>query len=532
MISAGMERIAVIDMGSNSFRLVVFQHEPGSWWSLADEIREPVRISAGMGDDGVLQSEPVERAIATAAVFSSFLEASGVERVDAVATSAIRDARNRDELLAQIRTRTGLEVRVISGAEEAWYGYLAIANSTTLDDGFGIDVGGGSVQVMRIADRRLVEAESVRLGAVRVSEAFLPGERAKPKQLQAVRDHVARTLSEFEWWGERTGGSRPRTPEAPGRSQTGSKRLAAIGGTVRNLASAVQKRMELPDVDEQGFVLTRDALEGLIELLASRPASERGTVPGIKPDRGDVILGGALVVAAAMEHGGFSELEVVEAGLREGVFFEHLLADRAPPLLDDVRRSSVENLAHRFRTDPVHVEHVARLSLETFDSLRAAGLHDLGDGDRELLWAGGMLHDIGMTVDYDDHHRHSHYLIVHTGLPGFSPREVDLVALIARYHRKGTPDAAELGALERPGDSERLRLLAAIIRLAEQLERSRDQTVASVRVQATDGQVTLEAVARDVADPAVAIWAAQRGSALLADTLGAPVAIVPSGPPA
>ncbi|HYI98554.1 MAG TPA: Ppx/GppA phosphatase family protein [Thermoleophilaceae bacterium] len=526
-----MERTAVIDMGSNSFRLVVFQHEPGSWWSLADEIREPVRISAGMGEDGVLQPAPVERAIATAAVFSSFLEASGVERVDAVATSAIRDARNRDELLAEIRASTGLEVRVISGAEEAWYGYLAVVNSTTLADGFGIDVGGGSVQVMRIADRRLVEAESVRLGAVRMSEAFLPGERAKPKQLQAVRDHVSRTLSEFEWWqGEGAGGSRPRTPEAPGRSQAGSDRLAAIGGTVRNLATAVQKRMDLPDVDEQGFVVTREALEDLIELLASRPASERGTVPGIKPDRGDVILGGALVVAAAMEHGGFTELEVAEAGLREGVFFEHLLADRTPPLLDDVRRSSVENLAHRFRTDPVHVEHVARLSLETFDSLRSAGLHDLGDNDRELLWAGGMLHDIGMTVDYDDHHRHSHYLIVHTGLPGFSPREVDLIALIARYHRKGTPDAAELGALQRPGDSERLRLLSAIIRLAEQLERSRDQTIASVRVQATDGKVTLEAVARDGSDPTVAIWAGQRGSTLLADTLGAPVSIVPSSP--
>ena len=128
-----------------------------------------------MGDEGVLQPEPMDRAVHTAAVFSSFLEAQGVEHVDAVATSAIRDAANRDELLAAIRERSGLEVRVISGAEEAWYGYLAIANSTTLEDGFGIDVGGGSVQLMRIEDRRLREAESVRLGAVRVSEAFLPG---------------------------------------------------------------------------------------------------------------------------------------------------------------------------------------------------------------------------------------------------------------------------------------------------------------------------------------------------------------------
>jgi exopolyphosphatase / guanosine-5'-triphosphate,3'-diphosphate pyrophosphatase len=506
-----VERLAVIDMGSNSWRLVVFRYEPGGWWSLADEIREPVRVGAGMGDEGVLQPEPIERAVTTAAVFAAFLEASGVERVEAVATSAIRDARNRDDLLAAIRDRTGLSVRVISGAEEAWYGYLAIANSTTLVDGFGIDVGGGSVQLMRVAGRRLLEAESVRLGAVRMSEAFLPGEKATGKQVRALREHVARTLSEFEWW--RAGGD---------------GRVAAIGGTVRNLASAVQKRLDLPDVDEQGFVLTRDALGELIELLASLPVSERGAVPGIKPDRGDVILGGALVVAAAMDHGGFTELEVAEAGLRQGVFFERLLADRAPPLFDDVRRASVENLAQRFRTDPAHVEHVAALSLGTFDALRTAGLHDLGDGDRELLWAAGMLHDVGMTIDYDDHHRHSHYLIVHAGLPGYSPRELDLIALIARYHRKGTPDPQELGALRRKGDAERLRLLSGIIRLAEQLERSRDQAVASVRVAARDGRATLEAVARPGADPAVAIWAARRGSGLLSEAIDAPVEIVPA----
>jgi exopolyphosphatase/guanosine-5'-triphosphate,3'-diphosphate pyrophosphatase len=506
-----MERLAVIDMGSNSFRLVVFQYEPGGWWSLADEIREPVRVSAGMGEESLLQAEPMERAVTTAAVFASYLEASGVEHVDAVATSAIRDARNRDELLDGIRERTGLRVRVISGAEEAWYGYLAIVNSTTLSHGFGLDIGGGSMQVTHVADRRLLEAESVRLGAVRVSEAFLPDEKASPKQVRALREHVARTLSEFEWW----------------RSSGG--RLAAIGGTVRNLASAVQKRMDLPDVDEQGFVLTRDALEGLTEELAGKPASERGRLRGIKPDRGDVILGGALVVATAMESGGFEEVEVAEAGMREGVFFEHLLSGRTPPLLDDVRRGSVRNLAKRFPTDPTHVEHVARLSLELFDSLAAAGLHGLGDPERELLWAGCLLHDVGMTVDYDDHHRHSHYLILHAGLPGFSPRELELVALIARYHRKGTPDAGELGALERDGDAERLRLLCGLIRLAEQLERSRDQAVDSVRVAAQDGKVVLGAIAGHGADPGVAIWAARRGSDLLAEALGRPVEIAVAG---
>jgi exopolyphosphatase/guanosine-5'-triphosphate,3'-diphosphate pyrophosphatase len=506
----GVQRFAVIDMGSNSFRLVVFQYQPDSWWSLADEIREATRVSAGMGEEGVLQPEPMERAVRTAGVFSSFLEASGVEAVDAVATSAIRDAPNRDDLVAEIRARTNLRVRVISGAEEAWYGYLAIANSTTLAAGFGIDIGGGSVQLMRITDRRLAEAESVRLGAVRVSELFLPGEEASAKQLKALRKHVARTLSEFEWWGGNGG------------------RLAGVGGTVRNLATAAQKRLELRDVDVQGFVLTRDSLEELIEALAARPVAKRGSIRGIKPDRADVILGGAVVLGAAMDRGGFDALEVTEAGLREGIFYERLLSDRDPPLLEDVRRESVENLAHRFRTDDAHVAHVAALSLELFDGLAEAGLHDLEPADRELLWAACMLHDIGVTIDYDDHHRHSHYLIVNTGLPGYSPRELELIALIARWHRKGTPDAAELGALRRPGDDQRLLVLCAIIRLAEQLERSRDRSVAEVSLERRKRGVVLHARTNGSGEDAgVALWSAQRNTGLLAEAIGGTVEIVP-----
>jgi len=504
-----MERVAVIDLGSNSFRLVVYGYEPGSWWSLTDEIREPTRVSAGMGEEGVLQPEPLDRAIHTAAVFASFLEASGVERVDAVATSAIRDAANRDELLTAIRERTGLEVRVISGAEEAWYGFLAIANSTTVGDGFGIDIGGGSVQIMQLRGRRLREAESVRLGAVRVSEEFLPDEEAGAKQIKALRKHAARTLSEFEWF---SGGEQAR--------------LAGLGGTIRNLAAAAQKRLEVTDLDVQGFVLTRKALAELIEELASRPAAKRGSVRGVKPDRGDVILGGAVVLDAAMEQGGFTGIEVTEAGLREGILFERMLEGQDPPLLDDVRRASVENLEHRYHGDHAHVQHVAKLSLEAFDALGEAGLHDLGRYEREVLWAACMLHDIGVAIDYDDHHRHSHYLILNSGLPGWSPRELELIALVARWHRKGAPDSSRLGALERKGDGKRLKLLCGVIRLAEQLERSRDRSVASVSLEERKDAVRLVAATNGSGGvPSVAVWAAQRGSDLLAEAIGEDVEV-------
>jgi exopolyphosphatase / guanosine-5'-triphosphate,3'-diphosphate pyrophosphatase len=505
-----VERVAVIDMGSNSWRLVVFGYEPGTpWWSLVDEIREAVRIGAGMGErvgngDRLLRPDRVELALHTAVVFSAFCRATGVDQIEALATSAIRDAVDGDHLLTEIERTTGLHARVISGEEEARYGWLAIANSTTIDDGFGLDIGGGSIQTMKIEGRRLADSRSLRLGAVRVSERFLPNNRATSKQMKALREHVAAELAEIGWW-------------------SGGGRLVGVGGTIRNLAAAAMKRLDIPDIDVQGFELTRDALEDLIDELGSRPVSKRGQVKGIKYDRADVILGGAIVLATALEEGGFDAIEATEAGLREGAFFERLLGENG--LFDDVRSESVHNLAHRFGHDDAHDLHVWTLSSEMFDGLAAAGLHDYGKPERELLWAGCLLHDIGVVVSYDDHHRHSHYLTLNAGLPGFTPRELILIGLIARYHRKGAPDTSELGELAEPGDEHRLQLLCGVIRLAEQLERSRDRAITDVRVTANGDAVSLTAGCDPARDITVPIWAARRNTDLLAEALGRDVEI-------
>ncbi len=284
-----MRRLAVIDMGSNSFRLVVFGYEPDGDWEELDEIREAVRVAEGAGADGLLQPDPMERAVQVAKAFASFCRASEIDDVTAVATSAIRDAPNGDELLARIRDEAGLEARVLSEQEEARYGYLAIVNSTALDSGYGFDIGGGSVQIMRIEERRLDRAGSWPLGAVRMTERFGDDSRA-------LREHVRSVLG-AEAWIE---------ADDPARA-------AGIGGTIRNLTAAARKR---------GLSLTRDALGELSDELAGMPASERGRVPGIKSDRGDVILAGALVLAELMDRCGVDAVETTRAGLREGIFFE------------------------------------------------------------------------------------------------------------------------------------------------------------------------------------------------------------------
>ncbi|MEA2366748.1 MAG: exopolyphosphatase / guanosine-5-triphosphate,3-diphosphate pyrophosphatase, partial [Thermoleophilaceae bacterium] len=228
-------------------------------------------------------------------------------------------------------------------------------------------------------------------------------------------------------------------------------------------------------------------------------------------------------LAEVMERGGFESIEVTEAGLREGIFFERLLGE--DPLFDDVRAESVRNLAHRFGHHGAHDLHVWALSRSIYDGLAEVGLHGYGRPERELLWAACLLHDIGVAVNYDDHHRHSHYLTLNAGLPGFTPRELILIGLIARYHRKGAPDASELGDLKDPGDDERLQLLCGVIRLAEQLERSRDRAITDVSVAANGASVSLRTESDPSLDATVPIWAARRNADLLSDALGRDVEI-------
>jgi exopolyphosphatase / guanosine-5'-triphosphate,3'-diphosphate pyrophosphatase len=486
-------RLAVIDLGSNSFRLVVFTWVRDQWWKRTDEVYESVRLGQGLDAAGCLQPEPMERALETIELFAHFLRATGVKEVRPVATSAIRDATNQAELLEAAHRRAGLEIEVLSKEEEAYYGYLAVVNSTRLVDGVALDIGGGSMQLGHVADRRLLDSRSWPLGAVRMTERFLEGEKTKPKQLKALREHVREELAEADW--------------LEGAGKDGG-RLAGIGGALRNLATAEQIENGLPTHGVQGYELRLDDLSKLVERLAEMPTSERGSVPGIKKERGDLILAAAAVIEEVMKIGGFDTIETTEEGLREGVFFSVLLEGHDPPLFDDLRKASVLNLARQYHAEPAHTNHVARLALELWDELREQGLHDGEPEERELLQAAAILHDIGTTVDYDDHHKHSRYLVLNAELPGFTQRETALIAQMTRYHRKGNPSMGELEPLAKKGDDEVLARCSAILRLAEQFERARDQAVHAAHVATHDGYVELKLEADE--DVSVARWGAER----------------------
>ncbi len=392
-------------------------------------------------------------------------------------------------------------MRVLSREEEARCGYLAAINSTDLRDGAVLDLGGGSMQLVHVAGRHQLELDSWRLGAVRMTERFLPGDEPQSaKAIERLREHVLRKLERADWLA----GS--------------GERIVGVGGTVRNLAATAQRMEAVPEFGVQGFLIERATLDELIDRLARVPVAERATMPGIKPARADIVLAGAVVVQTVLEAGAFAGIEATEAGLREGVFFERSLGGRAEPLLDDVRSASVLNLAAQYDSHAAHTRHVAALALGLFDQLAATGLHPGEPAERELLWAACLLHDVGVAVDYDDHHKHSRYLILNAGLPGFAPREVALIGQVVRYHRKGMPALGPFEAITREGDAELLDRCAVLLRLGEDLERSRDQLVREVHAQVTGDVVHLELVADG--DATVPRWAARREVELFARAFG------------
>jgi exopolyphosphatase/guanosine-5'-triphosphate,3'-diphosphate pyrophosphatase len=278
-----------------------------------DEVSSAVRIGEGMATSGRLGEAAMTRALETLERFTALCASRGLDErsIDAVATSAIREAENGREFLDLVRLRMGLEVRVLSREQEARYGYLAAVNSTTLSDGCVLDLGGGSLQLVRVAGRLARESGSWRMGAVRMTERFLadPGP-AKRSQLKGLQAHVARKLERAPWL------------------QNTGPHMVGLGGTVRNLAAAAERAAGLPDDQVQGFVLDRSALEDLIARLAALPAAERSRVPGIKPARADIVLAGAVVIVGVMRAGEFERLEVTGSGLREGIFFERQLVRR------------------------------------------------------------------------------------------------------------------------------------------------------------------------------------------------------------
>ncbi len=504
MTSSPYQRVGIIDLGSNTTRLIIMGYTPYHSFRLLDEVRENVRLAEGIGEDGKLRPGPMDRGVATMRLFATLCRSNGVLRIVPTATSAVRDATNRDEFLARVVAEAGLEMRVLSAEEEAYYGYLGVINTIELHNAFVIDIGGGSAQVTQVNERLMTATLSRPVGALRLSGRYVKSDPISKNDYAALMAAIDAQFDGVEWLNG----------IAPGTT------LAGIGGTIRTLADVDMKLRNYPLDRVHGYTMTRDRIETLIEMMRGMTLKQREDLPGINKDRADLILAGTTVLQRLIRRGGFERIVVGGQGVREGLFYEQFLVGENPPVLGDIRSFSVLNLARIHGFEAIHSAKVQELALTMYDQL--GKLHGYGTAERELLAYAATLHDIGLAVGYYDHHKHGAYLILNSALFGFSHREVVLLALMVRYHRKGDVSIEPFASVLEPGDQQRLARLAALLRLAEFLERRKSQIVQQLRI--TIGE-TIRIDVEATGDATVEIWDANRAAGLFRKAYGREIVI-------
>ncbi len=512
--------LAAVDIGTNSIHLVVARiHTEGTSprFEVIEREKEMVRLGSGGGDMKQLDPDAIDRGIDVLRRFRRLAEVHGAE-IGAVATSAVREAQNRDAFLARARDEAGVTVRVVSGTEEARLIHLGVLQAVPLFARRLVlcDIGGGSTELLVGERGESLAARSLKLGALRLTRRFFEGERLHPAAVDSCRRHVRSMLAPFAREVRRL------EPEV----------LVGSSGTITSLATmAVQLDSPTPVRTLNNLVLSRAALDEVVARLVAAPTvAARARLPGLERTRADIILAGALILEQVMAELEASELTVSDFALREGLLLDLLRRRYGGTLhhLSDLRRSSVEHLVQQLDDDPGHAAAVARLALELFDATAV----DLGlePDDRELLEAAALLSNVGQFVSHSSHHKHSYYLIRNSEhLTGFSDDEIECIALVARYHRKSAPKAKhpEFAALgER--DQARVRALAGVLRLAIGLDRRHASGVSDLEVERTRGRIVVHAHRLDHTDIDLEVYAANARSSLLADALGKEVVVTAS----
>src|SRR5713101_2879898 len=465
-------RIAAIDIGTNSIHMIVAQVRPDLSFEVIDREKEMVRLGAGGLDGRALTPEAMQAALQVLSKFRRLAESHKVDEVVAVATSATREAENGGEFLQAVTQQTGIRPRVISGTEEARLIHLAAVYGVSVpgDVAVVIDIGGGSVEVTRGAGPSVELGRSFKLGVIRLTERFVKTDPLEPRDERKLVRYIDAEIGKY----------------VHQIARAGFERVIGTSGTILSLgsvASAADSGAHGASLRNRRFAAKQ--IRRVRKDLVALDLEERLRVPGLEPRRADLAVAGAILLDEILKRLGAEEITLCDLSLREGLVLDYVArhrkeiaqADRYP----DVRRRSVFELAERCNYWPEHSQHVARLAVALFDQTRA--IHGLTDREREWLEYAAILHDIGVHISYERHHRHSYYLIKNGDLRGFEPDEIETIALVARYHRRARPNERHDGYGEVSRRRQRtIRTLAAILRLAESLDRSHSQVISELEV--------------------------------------------------
>jgi exopolyphosphatase/guanosine-5'-triphosphate,3'-diphosphate pyrophosphatase len=498
-------RLAAIDIGTNSVHMIVVRVRPDFSFEVIDREKEMVRLGAGGLDGKKLTNEAMTSALQALSKFERLARSHQVDEILAAATSATREAENGGEFLAAIERTTGIRPRIITGTEEARLIHIAaVYGVDTPKTAVVIDIGGGSVEIT-LGNQQVQYARSFKIGVIRLTERFVTSDplsgRDERKMVRHIREQTSRYVKHIV--------------------NAGYDRVIGTSGTILSIG-AVATAMDRGTVpaETRNLRVPAKSIRRFRKQATALDLEERLHIPGLDPRRADLTVAGAVLLDTILRELNAEELTLCDLALREGLVLDYVRRHRSEiarvDRYPDIRRRSTIELAERCNWEADHSKQVARLALSLFDQTMAA--HGLGAREREWLEYASLLHDIGNHISYERHNRHSYYLIKNGDLRGFEPEEIEVIALLTRYHRRGTPKRSHAGYGELPGGLRKIvRILSTFLRLAETFDRSRNGVVRKIEVKDKAGTLTLDVYA--VGDSELEVWAANRHLASLGEAL-------------
>ncbi len=501
------DRIAAIDIGSNSVRVVVAE-QSADGYRVLDEERENTRLASSLSRTGELEHEAMDASVTALRSFVTMARGFGVRAIRAIATSAVRDAKNGPEFCQRVQEETGVAVEVISAREEGRLSFLSVARAFDVaSKQVAIaDIGGGSTEILLASSGIVDEVYTTRLGAVRVTEACGLGDKCSPRSIAKAHRYINTELKK-----------RARKPAFV------PSMLYGAGGTFTALASMLIAREKSPEeFSLRGYRANRATVRHLITHLAQMTLEERKKVAGLNPRRADIIVAGLIVIERILRHLKVNVVQIHTGGVRDGLLLTMTQkpGESTKSTTPEQRLQAVERFAERCGTDLAHARQVGWIAGKLLEEVAQSLGMDLAD--RSLIEMAALLANVGYLINFDKHHKHSYQLILNSDLPGFERDELRLVANIARYHRGARPKGKHSNfAVLSDKDQDRVAKMAALLRLAFALDRTHQQQVRDLRVNVTDDRV--EITVRTTGDAEVDLWAARRKVALFERVFNRPV---------
>jgi exopolyphosphatase/guanosine-5'-triphosphate,3'-diphosphate pyrophosphatase len=495
-----MPVLAAIDVGSNAIRLLIGNVDADRRTDILESVRDPVRLGQDVFTGGIITEGTIERAAEALLRFKRLITSQNATLTRAVATSAVREAANRDQFVKQVEQATGIHISVISAEEEARLIHLAVATKINLKDRLAIlaDVGGGSTEITLVSDGTIISTESYKMGAVRLLQVLEERKHGERQFNQMVREYVDATQNRI-------------------RREIGHEKVDLLVGTGGNIESLGELRKELFKKDRNS-VIASDELETLVKKLQSMSFEERIRQLHLRPDRADVIVPASIVLQKIVKLAGVDEVLIPGVGLKDGLLKDMILElyEKKQLSRDQVITSALQ-LGRKYRFDEQHGLTVAKLAVKLFDETKS--LHTLSLESRLVLEVAALLHDIGQFVNTDDHHKHTQYLLRATPLIGLDESQMAIVSNVARYHRKSLPKLQhELYRALTPRERVIVTKLAALLRLADAMDNEHASKVHDFEVEYRKPKVVMKL--KGEGDMFLERWALMKKSSMIEEVFG------------